>query len=114
MHWQFCRPAFKVLQNNYWPNLKGQPVHWLWGNNKKSSCCVPPICRCSTEVITTFHLTRILTFKRDCRDGNRFRNILQTTMGPHYDRLGAERGKGMFLRMKVSPNLPSYFCSIPI
>jgi len=34
------------------------------------------------------------------RDGNRFRAILQNEMISHYDRVGAERGKGMFLRMK--------------
>ena len=54
------------------------------------------------EVIAMLCLVRILTFKWPYRDGNRFRAILQNEMISHYDRVGAERGKGMFLRMKVS------------
>ena len=58
-------------------------------------------------------LVRILTFKWYYRDGTRFRTILQNEMKSHYDRVGAERGKGMFLRMKVSTDLKSCSSSEP-
>jgi len=34
------------------------------------------------------------------RNGNRFRSVLQAELVPHYDNVGAERGRGMFLRMQ--------------
>jgi len=98
------------MQNYYQSNFEGQPVYGLRGNNFKGSRCLPPVYYYSTEVMTNFCFMRTLAFKMEYRDGNRFKSILQNEIKPHYDKVGTERGKGMFLRMKVSPNFTSYFC----
>ena len=69
---------------------------------------MPQVRNCGTEVIIIICLTTVIN--RNYRDGNRFRNIVQNQMVPHYDKVGAERGKGMFLRMKVSLRFACYFC----